>query len=544
MKPLVERFVSEKFTVVRPVAAAVTVYGPPAVAFAVNGADATPDAFVATVIVAVLLPNTPEAPAPGAVNVTFTPETGLLPASFTVTASAFAKAVLIVADCGVVPAFAVIVVAVPAVFVSEKFTVVRPVAAAVTVYGPPAVAFAVNGADATPNPFVATVIVAVLLLKIPDVPDPGAVNVTFTPETGLLPASFTVTANAFAKAVLIVADCGVVPAFAVIVVAVPAVFVSEKFTVVRPVAAAVTVYGPPAVAFAVNGADATPNPFVATVIVAVLLLKIPDVPDPGAVNVTFTPETGLLPASFTVTANAFAKAVLIVADCGVVPAFAVIVVGGTAVFVSEKFTVVRPVAAAVTVYGPPAVAFAVNGADATPNPFVATVIVAVLLLKIPDVPDPGAVNVTFTPETGLLPASFTVTANAFAKAVLIVADCGVVPAFAVIVVGGTAVFVSEKFTVVRPVAAAVTVYGPPAVAFAVNGADATPNPFVATVIVAVLLPNTPEAPAPGAVNVTFTPETGLLPASFTVTANAFAKAVLIVADCGVVPAFAVIVVGA
>jgi len=30
----------------------------------------------------------------------------------------------------------------------------------------------------------------------------------------------------------------------------------------------------------------------------------------------------------------------------------------------------------------------------------------------------------------------------------------------------------------------------------VNGADATPNPFVATVIVAVLLLNTPEAPAP------------------------------------------------
>jgi len=60
------------------------------------------------------------------------------------------------------------------------------------------------------------------------------------------------------------------------------------------------------------------------------------------------------------------------------------------VFVSEKFTVVRPVAAAVTVYGPPVVPFAVKGADATPDAFVATVIVAVLLLKIPDAPDPGA----------------------------------------------------------------------------------------------------------------------------------------------------------
>ena len=44
---------------------------------------------------------------------------------------------------------------------------------------------------------------------------------TFTPDSGLLPASFTVTASAFANAVLMVADCGVVPAFAVIKVATP-----------------------------------------------------------------------------------------------------------------------------------------------------------------------------------------------------------------------------------------------------------------------------------------------------------------------------------
>src|SRR4029077_19488508 len=126
-----------------------------------------------------------------------------------------------------------------------------------------------------------------------------------------------------------------------------------------------------------------------------------------------------------------ANAVLIVALCGV-PLVAVMLAGTAAVLVSDKFTVVNPVAAAVTVYGPPAVAFAVNGADATPDAFVATTIVAVLLLNTPEAPDPGAVNVTFTPETGLLPASFTVTASALAKAVLTVADCGVVPAFAVI----------------------------------------------------------------------------------------------------------------
>src|SRR2546429_120673 len=220
--------------------------------------------------------------------------------------------------------------------VREKFPGFTRFAAAVTVYGPPAVVFAVNGADATPSAFVGTVIVAVLLLNTPDAPDPGAVNVTFTPEPGLLPASFTVTASAFAKAVLIVADCVVVPAFAVIVVAAPTVFVSEKFTGVNPVAAAVTVYGPPAVAFAVNGAEATPNASVATVIVAVLLLNTPDSFFSGAVNLPFPPDSPSRPSSFPVTASAFARAVLIAADCGVVPAFAVIVEGAPVVFVSEK----------------------------------------------------------------------------------------------------------------------------------------------------------------------------------------------------------------
>src|SRR5260221_9348456 len=81
-----------------------------------------------------------------------------------------------------------------------------------------------------PEALVATVIVAVLLLNTPDAPAPGAVNVTLMPGTGLLPASFTVTANGLAKAVLIDADCGVVPAFAVIAVAAPAVLSGEHTT--------------------------------------------------------------------------------------------------------------------------------------------------------------------------------------------------------------------------------------------------------------------------------------------------------------------------
>lgn len=117
------------------------------------------------------------------------------------------------------------------------------------------------------------------------------------------------------------------PTFADIDEAAPTLFVRAKLTVVRPDAAAVTLYDPPAVEFAVNGAEAIPDAFVATVMVAAALLNIPDDPEPGAVNITFTPETGLLPASRTVTARAFANAVLIVALCGVVPAFIVIDVG-------------------------------------------------------------------------------------------------------------------------------------------------------------------------------------------------------------------------
>ncbi len=59
-----------------------------------------------------------------------------------------------------------------------------------------------------------------------------------------------------------------------------------------------------------------------------------------------------------------------------------------------------------------------KGAEATPDALVATVMVAVLLLNVPEAPDPGAVNVTLTPEIGLLTASFTVTASALVKALL------------------------------------------------------------------------------------------------------------------------------
>lgn len=99
---------------------------------------------------------------------------------------------------------------------------------------------AANDAEATPDAFVAIEIDVALLLNLPDAPEPGAVNVTITPATGFAAASLTVTAGELANVVFTVALCGVVPAFAVIDVAAPTVFVNEKFTFVNPVAAAVT----------------------------------------------------------------------------------------------------------------------------------------------------------------------------------------------------------------------------------------------------------------------------------------------------------------
>jgi hypothetical protein len=91
---------------------------------------------------------------------------------------------------------------------------------------------------------------------------------------------------------------------------------------------------------------------------------------------------------------------------------------------------------AVTVYGPPGVAFAVNvPADAMPEALVVTAIVFVELLKVPDAPDTGAVNVTLAPLTRTPAASVTVTENGVPNAVLMAADCGEVPEPAVTVAG-------------------------------------------------------------------------------------------------------------
>jgi hypothetical protein len=149
-----------------------------------------------------------------------------------------------------------------------------------------------------------------------------------------------------------------------------------------------------------------------------------------------------------------ANAVLIVVLCGV-PAVAAMLAAGPALLVSEKFAAVAtPVTFAVTVYAP-AVAFAVNtAAVATPLAFVVAVVTPPA--NAPLAPLPGAANVTTTPLTGLLPASFTVACKSVANAVLIVALCGV-PAVAVILAAGPALLVSAKFAgVTTPATVAAT----------------------------------------------------------------------------------------
>ncbi len=77
-----------------------------------------------------------------------------------------------------------------------------------------------------------------------------------------------------------------------------------------------------------------------------------------------------------------------------------------------------------------------NGAVAMPVTLVAAVIVLVLFENVPPTPEAGALNVTLTPEARFPYASVTVTARALAKVVFSKADCGVVPALAVIKLAG------------------------------------------------------------------------------------------------------------
>jgi NADH:ubiquinone oxidoreductase subunit K len=295
-------------------------------------------------VVAVFTPpaNVPLAPLAGGVNVTSTPLTGLFPASVTVATSGAANAVLMVAFCPE-PLVAATLAAGPALFVSEKFADVAPVALATTLYGPPAVALAVKTAEVA-TPLALVVAVFTPPAKVPLAPAPGGVKVTSTPLTGLFPASVTVATKGAANAVLIGAFCPE-PLVAATFAAGPVRLVIAKFADVSLGELATTLYGP-AMELAVNVAEVA-TPLALVVAVFTPPAKVPLAPPAGGVKVTTTPLTGLLPASVTVATNGAANAALMVALCPE-PLVMATFPGGTAVFVREKFADVAPVALATT----------------------------------------------------------------------------------------------------------------------------------------------------------------------------------------------------
>jgi len=101
------------------------------------------------------------------------------------------------------------------------------------------VPLAVNVAEAA-TPFELVTAVFTPPANVPLAPLPGTINITVTPLTGLLPASFTIACKGNAKAVLITAVCGV-PLIAVSIAAAPAVFVRLKLADPTAPAVAVTV---------------------------------------------------------------------------------------------------------------------------------------------------------------------------------------------------------------------------------------------------------------------------------------------------------------
>jgi hypothetical protein len=185
---------------------------------------------------------------------------------------------------------------------------------------------------------------AVPFANVPLAPFAGAVNVTMTPLSGLWPTSVTSATSETPNAVLTVAlwpD----PLLTNTVAAAPGVFVNAKFAEAAP-ALATTLYGPPAVAFAVNVAEvATPLAFVVAVFTP--LANVPLAPLAGGVKATTTPLTGLLLASVTVATKGAPKAVLIVVLCPD-PPVTVTFAGAADVFVRAKFAEVAPVALATT----------------------------------------------------------------------------------------------------------------------------------------------------------------------------------------------------
>ncbi len=254
-------------------------------------------------------------------------------------------------------------------------------------------------------------------------PPLATAKVTFTPDTGLLLASLTMTLGAVATAVPATAVCAL-PAFRAICLAAPALPVALKVTgePLRPVLVAVRVLAPAVVPKVQLPTVAMPL----ALVVAEALVSEP--PPLATAKVTFTPDTGLLLASLTMTLGAVATAVPATAVCAL-PAFRAICLAAPALPVALKVTgePLRPVLVAVRVLAPAVVPKVQLPTVAMPLALVA----AEALVSEP--PPLATAKVTFTPDTGLLLASLTMTLGAVATAVPATAVCAL-PAFRAICV--------------------------------------------------------------------------------------------------------------
>src|SRR5437588_9389 len=274
----------------------------------------------------------------------------------------------------------------PAVPVAVNVTAlpVRPFDVAVSVFGP-AVALRVQEVSAAiPSVPVLTGVAGVT------VPLPAAgVNVTATCATGLLLASFPITAGGGLTAVPAVAD--VPPAFRAIVAAAPAVIVIVVDVAdVSPVAVKLRVRSPAVPVIARLVKLATPLPFV------VALSVPPSVPPPvaiAAVTVTWAWLTALPLASRSCTTGCWANATPL---CAVLEGWVV----------RLNWVAAPAVAVALKVTGDPApVACTVCVPAAVPSVQVVAAMPLPSLVDVVGLTDPlpvAGVHVTVTPATGLL----------------------------------------------------------------------------------------------------------------------------------------------
>lgn len=167
---------------------------------------------------------------------------------------------------------------------------------------------------------------------------------------------------------------------------------------------------------------------VVAVVFVVVLAKVPLAPFVGAAKLTVTFGTGFPPQSATVAPRFVANAVFTIVVCGV-PADGETVLGAPTVIVSAKVAGVATPLTDPETLKLPKMQLAVNvDAVAIPEEFVVAVVLAPPPAKVPLAPEPGALNVTVTPGTGLLAASFTMAARFVPKATPACVVCGV-PAF-------------------------------------------------------------------------------------------------------------------